>query len=94
VKALGGVISVAMLYGASITIRSLGRLIEPRLWQDWGGPPSTILMRWKDQKISKDLKKQYHQAIERFVNLPTSSESEELADPKRLMSLYFRPLRE
>jgi len=89
-KALGGVISVAMLYGASITIRSLGRLIEPRLWQDWGGPPSTILMSWKDQKISKDLKKQYHQAIESFMNLPTSSESEELADPKKADELIFQ----
>ena len=89
-KVLGGVISVSLVYGASIVVRSLGRLIESGLWQGWGGPPSTILMRWKDMRISKDLKRQYHDAIKNFVNLPTSSESEELLDPKRADELIFQ----
>jgi hypothetical protein len=89
-KVLGGVISVCLVYGASIVVRSLGRLIEPELWQGWGGPPSTILMRWRDRRISADLKRQYHEAIRNFVNLPTSSESEELSDTKRADELIFQ----
>lgn len=82
-KALGGVATVAMVYAASITVRSLGRVIEPGLWQGWGGAPSTSLVRWRDLTISKDLKRQYHEAIKSFMNLPVASESEELSDPEK-----------
>jgi hypothetical protein len=30
----------------AVLIRDAGRSVQPRLWEDWGGPPTTSRLRW------------------------------------------------
>lgn len=47
-----GVVLVALIYAASFLIRYLGRSIERKAWEGWGGPPSTLDRVFKaDSKI-------------------------------------------
>lgn len=95
-KILGGSIWLIVFYAISIPIRNNGNSIEPELWESWGGPPSTIILRWSDHRISKELKQQYHSAVKDYLNLPMLSEEEENIDPKRaddLIDQAFRRVR-
>lgn len=64
----------------TIPIRNAGNSIEKTLWESWGGPPSTTIMRWSNDKIGKELKKQYHEAVKNYLNLPMPSEIDEEHD--------------
>ncbi len=76
-----GIVSLAVVYILSTLVATKGKELEPLLVKKWGGLPSTIIMRWRDDRVGKDLKSKYHEAVKSFLNLPVSSAEEELADP-------------
>ena len=76
-----GVASIAIIYALSTVVRANGRRIEPRLLERWGGIPSTVIMRWRDQRIGPDLKKKYHGAVRSLLGLPMPSQQEEVENP-------------
>lgn len=76
-KVLSGSMWFAVLLVLTIIIRNAGNKIEPKLWESWGGPPSTIVIRWNDDYISKDIKIQIHKAVNYYLDLPMPSENEE-----------------
>lgn len=79
-KILDGSIWLMILLGLTIPVRNAGNSLEKKLWESWGGPPSTLIMRWSHNKIGKELKKQYHEAVRNYLNLPMPSETDELRD--------------
>jgi hypothetical protein len=95
-KILGSSIWLTVFYAISIPIRNNGNLIEPKIWESWGGAPSTIIMRWKDHKISKELKQQYHNAVKDYLNLPLLTAEDESKDPEKadeLITQAFKRVR-
>jgi hypothetical protein len=78
-----GVVSLALLYGFTFVVRVKGRAIEAELWQSWDGPPSTRILRWRDNTLSKETKRQIHQAVSNVWGVQLLSESREKTEPER-----------
>src|SRR3972149_5054142 len=95
-KILGGSFWLFIFYALSIFIRNNGNSIEHKIWESWGGPPSTIIMRWRDHKVSQELKQQYYNAVKGYLNLPLLTAEEENNDPEKadeLITQAFKRVR-
>jgi hypothetical protein len=78
-----GVCSLAMLYGLSHFVRARGKAIEAKLWDEWGGPPSTRFMRHRDTTFGSDLKTSIRQALVKKFSSGLLSPDEEARNPGR-----------
>src|ERR1700752_3863100 len=45
-------LALALVYVLSLYVRHAGRRIQPRLWSEWNGAPSTRFARWRDPTFS------------------------------------------
>lgn len=82
-KLFSGFLSAAIWYALSVVVRTLGKRIEPRLWETWGGAPSTLYVSWKNTRLGDDLKAKYHEAVRQRLDLPMPTKEEEEADTTR-----------
>ena len=83
VVACGGLFLLADL------ARTLGKRVEPRLLQEWGGWPTTIWLRHRDDHLPAGTKARYHSFLSQQSSvgrLPTSDE--ESNDPKLADDAY------
>jgi hypothetical protein len=76
-------ISVPVLYGLTFVVRALGCRAERRLWQGWGGPPSTRLCLWRDDEIGKQKKTRLHAAVAQHLHTDLYSPQKERARPEQ-----------
>lgn len=76
-----GIISIVIVYALSIIVRALGKKIEPKLWESWGGAPSTQIVSWRNDIIGDELKGLYLQAVRDKLKLPVPDKEDEEADP-------------
>ncbi|CRL11836.1 hypothetical protein NIT7321_02706 [Phaeobacter italicus] len=74
-------IIAGILFWLSGKTRDLGKAVENRLVAHWGGMPSVILLRHRDQRLDKYTKQRYHQAAEHVAGIPLPSASDEDRDP-------------
>lgn len=76
------------IYAAASIARGRGKLLEERLVKEWGGLPTTILLRHRDDFFDRVTKNRYHlDALVRLgIQMPT--EAEELADPIAADDVY------
>lgn len=81
-------IASALLGGAGATyllailIRQLGKKAETRLWEEWGGPPTTLLLRMRSATSNPILRDTWRRAVETRTGLTLLPESAEAADPE------------
>jgi hypothetical protein len=78
-----------LLFGLADWARSCGKRIEPRLLKLWGGWPTTIWLRHRDNHLSQDVKRRYHEFFSRQAALgamPTVED--EKRDPARADQKY------
>ena len=61
--------------------RSLGKRIEPAMIRDWGGWPTTTLLRYSDATIDSHTKKRYHERLEALSEVALPSLAEEQNSP-------------
>ena len=81
--AASGVCSLALLYGLSLVVRARGGAIEKKLWNSWGGPPSTRFMRHRDATFGKELKESIEKALAtKLTAAPILSPDEEARNPE------------
>lgn len=73
---------VAIGYGLTHLVRTLGKRIEEKLFARWGGPPTTRMLRWSDSTLDETTKARYH-AYLRGRNLTMPTPAEERADAQR-----------
>ena len=69
--------------------RDLGKALEPKLFEEWGGRPSVQLLRCSTKLLSKETRERYRlklESIDRNLRIPT--EFEELVDPQAADSRY------
>jgi hypothetical protein len=81
--------SCGLLYGLSVLSRSRGKKVERRLLKAWGGWPTTIWLRYRDENLPPPVRARYHAFFARSVPLfviPT--EQQEAADPKTADAMY------
>lgn len=76
-----GLVLAAILYPLSFIIRISGSNFEKELWNQWDGPPSTRILRWRDKTLTVTLKTQLHEAVRSHCGITLSSIEEEQNNP-------------
>lgn len=71
----------------SIWSRRAGKRQEARLYERWGGKPSMAMLRHRDERISPDTKRAYHEKL-RSLGRTVPTAAEELADPAHADQMY------
>jgi hypothetical protein len=69
--------------------RDRGKLKEPELWSEWGGAPSTQLLRYSNFRIDIHTKRRYHKKL--LERCPVSTEPNdtlEKSDPLKADEVY------
>lgn len=61
-------------------VRSFGRRLEPALWESWGGPPTTRLLRWSDASSPVAMERR-HTLLSVVLGESLPSPDEETLDP-------------
>lgn len=84
VAALGEQGSVAAFVLAAVglvacgIVRDLGLRLQPGLWEQWGGPPTTALLRWRSDNPEV---RRRHERIAAITGHTLPTRAEEEADP-------------
>lgn len=68
--------------------RDLGKALEERLNGEWGGKPTTILLRHRDSTIDALTKKQYHLVIGQGISKAAPSPAIEDKSPEQADTFY------
>jgi hypothetical protein len=92
-----GIVLLAIVYLIAHVVRFLGVSAEPELWDFWGGPPSTRLLRWRDRSLSEATKAQLRLAVQTRFRMSLPSVDREASDPAGadlLIMDAFRRVRE
>lgn len=81
--------SCGLLYGLSVLSRSRGKKVEKRLLAEWGGWPTTIWLRHREEHLPPPVLARYHASFAKNVPLfVTPSPEQERADPKAADAMY------
>jgi len=89
----GTVVEGAVLYALMRFGRDRGARLQKRLYQVWGGTPTTIMLRHRDTFLDPHTKERYKKTLARLSGLKFPSESEELADPNGADAVYDSAIR-
>lgn len=81
------------LYLLTNLCRDLGKRLESRLFESWGGKPTTQLLRHRDTTIEGVTKRRYHSFLAAKIGEPFPTKDEEAADPRAADELYQSAVR-
>ena len=94
---LTGVLAVLGGCGAIFALaniaRGRGKSLEEALVRDWGGLPTTILLRHRNGVFDRYTKERYHEAIRTKLGIPIPSAAEEAAAPAAADQAYMAAAR-
>ncbi|MDA8187504.1 MAG: hypothetical protein M0T85_05125 [Dehalococcoidales bacterium] len=94
---LTGVVMLAASCGGVYLLtsvsRELGKRLETGLYKDWGGKPSTQLLRHRDARIEAVTKQRYHAFLSGEINTPFPSREQETANPQAADDIYESSVR-
>ncbi|ATG21074.1 hypothetical protein CO705_14950 [Ralstonia pickettii] len=85
---LGLVTSCGAIYGLASVARGLGKRLEGRLVAQWGGLPTTIILRHRDRHLDDYSKTRYRTAIEAKLGVKLPTVDEENSDPGAADQIY------
>lgn len=90
---LTGVLGVLGGCGAIFALanfaRGQGKKLEEDLVKQWGGMPTTIILRHRDSYLDRYTKQRYHEAIRTKLGIPIPTEADEIADPTAADKAYM-----
>src|SRR6266852_2070089 len=89
-----GIVSIALVYFASMLIRYLGLLSQDAVWKSWGGPPSTRFARWGDNRFSEEQKDRLRKAVAQHFRIRLLNLDEEIRDPEAADQLIGKAFQE
>ncbi|WNF11710.1 hypothetical protein RKE57_06110 [Stenotrophomonas geniculata] len=72
----------------SSVVRFQGKKLENKLVKKWGGMPSTILLRHRDERLNPVTKARYHDAINEKLKAEVPSAAKERGNPSRADHAY------
>jgi hypothetical protein len=68
--------------------RESGKRLEPKLFGEWGGKPTTQLLRHRDGRIEGVTKERYHAFLSGKIKKPFPTRDEEAHDPGAADDIY------
>jgi hypothetical protein len=90
--ALTGALTVAIscggLFLTTNLCRELGKRLEGTLYQEWGGKPTTQLLRYRDKTIEAVTKQRYHSFLATKINVVFPDKNQEAKDPEGADEIY------
>lgn len=91
-SALAGVVTLAVSCGGLFLMtdicRELGKRLEERLFNEWGGKPTTQLLRHRNGIIDSVTKRRYHAFLATKINTQFPDAEQEKADPAAADEAY------
>jgi hypothetical protein len=81
------------LYLLTNVCRDLGKRVEPKLYEVWGGKPTTQLLRHRDNTIEKVTKRRYHAFLANKINEPFPDKEQEATNQSAADDLYQSAVR-
>src|SRR5271163_4898840 len=92
VSALTGVVTLAVscggLFLTTNICREMGKRLEGRLYREWGGKPTTQLLRHRDDTIDSVTKRCYHAFLAARINAAFPDTEQEKSDPAKADETY------
>jgi hypothetical protein len=83
------VILLALAYVLSGLARAAGKSVQSRLYDAWGGPPTTTMLRHRDTSLDDVTKGRYHVTLTRMcAGIHWPSATDEAADPTAADATY------
>lgn len=85
-----GICALGLLTLLSQFGRDLGKRLESRLYEKWGGAPTTQLLRHRDSRVDAETKARIHSTLQaKIAGLSLPSRFEEAADPEAADEKYL-----
>ena len=92
VSALTGVVTLAVSCGGLFLMtnicRELGKRREESLFREWGGKPTTQILRHRDSLVDSVTKRRYHAFLAGKINTVFPDAEQEKADPGKADEAY------
>lgn len=92
ISALTGVVTLAVSCGGLFLMtnicREMGKRLEDRLYREWGGKPTTQLLRHRDGSIDSVTKRRYHAFLGAKLNFTFPDADSEKNDPAKADEAY------
>jgi len=85
---VAALVFLALLYMSSFVVRRLGRRIEGRLWESWGGPPSAVVLTDSDTTFSLKTKADLRMAVTRSLGIQEASDPQWAMDVHRVQEAF------
>lgn len=85
------------IFGLGSVARGLGKALEEKLIREWGGMPTTICLRHRDQFLDGYTKQRYRDLIKSKLDISMPTAEEETSNPSQADDIYLgvgRRLRE
>ncbi len=91
-SALASAVTIAVscggLYLMTNLCRELGKRLEQKLFREWGGKPTTQLLRHRDPTIEAVTKRRYHSFLAAKINEVFPDKDQEARDPAAADEVY------
>lgn len=78
---IGLLSTLGILYLTASVVRGLGKRLESSLFDEWGGKPTTQILRHRDKTIDPVTKIRYHTFLAKHLAINFPSVADEEADP-------------
>lgn len=78
---IGLLATFGIFYLAASVVRELGKRLENSLFDEWGGKPTTQMLRHRDKTIDPVTKARYHTFLAKHLGVNFPSMADEEADP-------------
>jgi hypothetical protein len=92
VSAFTGEVTLAVSCGGLFLMtnicREMGKRLEDRLYREWGGKPTTQLLRHRDGSIDSVTKRRYHAFLAAKINATFPDSEQEKGDPAKADEAY------
>ncbi len=92
VSALTAVVTLAVSCGGLFLMtnicREMGKRLEEKLFHEWGGKPTTQLLRHRDAVIDSVTKRRYHAFLASKINAAFPDADQEKSDPSQADAAY------
>ena len=85
---IGLLSTLGILYLASSIVRESGKRLEDSLFAEWGGKPTTLILRHLNETIDPVTKARYHAFLSEQINTRFPSKMDEEADPDAADATY------